>query len=111
MALIKVLPFFTAGSDMLSCTEDFTTVHAGAIVPRNTVSMVIFIFIIWAVTATHTCHVGTLQMKQNRAYQNGNGTTNQTCFALHLQFKDWEITYQWFVETVARFLSSVNQIL
>ena len=61
-AIMQALPCFTVGFDMLSCTEYSATVHTGAVVQRNTVSTVIFVLFIWAVTATLTVHCGTLEI-------------------------------------------------
>lgn len=47
---------------MLSCTENSAAVNTGTVVSRNTVSMVILVLVMWAVTATLTGHVGTLEI-------------------------------------------------
>lgn len=64
MALICVLPGFAIGFDPLSRTEDFPAVHAGAVFQRNTFPKVILILVMWAVTATITCHTDPLEKKE-----------------------------------------------
>lgn len=49
---------FAVGCDVLPRTEHFAAVHTGAVVQRDTVSMVILILVMWAVTATYTGHTG-----------------------------------------------------
>lgn len=59
---MQALPGFAVGFDSLSCTEHFATVHTGAVFQRHTVSKVILILVMWAVTATITGHAGTLEI-------------------------------------------------
>lgn len=67
-AVMEMLPFFTVGFDMLSCTEDFPAVHTGAVVHRNTVAMVIFKLVMRAVTTTLTGRTGTLEVAQEEIF-------------------------------------------
>lgn len=60
---MHMLPGFAVGLDMLSCSEHFSTVYTGAISKRHTVSKVILILVTWTITATITCHAGTLEIK------------------------------------------------
>ncbi len=70
-ALRQVLPYFAVGFDVLSCPEYFATVHTGAVVQRNTGSIVILILARWAVTAALAGHAGALEItpKENRSAQ------------------------------------------
>lgn len=65
---MQVLPCFTVGFDYLSRSKYFAAVHAGAVVQRNTVSVVIFILVMWAVTATLTGHTGILEITSNKTF-------------------------------------------
>lgn len=59
---MQVLPCFALGFHLLSWAEHFATIHAGAVVQRNAVSVVVLKLVIWAVTATVTGHAATLQI-------------------------------------------------
>lgn len=63
---MQVLPGFAVCFcfDMLSWAEYFATVHTGAVVPSNTVSMVILILALWAVAATVTNGTVALEINQ-----------------------------------------------
>lgn len=124
-AEMEMLPCFTVGFDMLSCTEDFTAVHTSAVVHRNTVAVVILKLVMWTVTTTLAGRVGTLEVIPGAntliyiwLINKESGVTEEV-YLNDKKCKEWMkyvlnwlmlqmFTYQWFAETVTGFLSCVN---